>query len=153
MRIESEAPFEITPAPDGVKHAVKGSIQISVFPDVGEVVMKHRIGKRPGIDAESRWLYVNLVDQNVKIYVHGTHVVVAAKELLPTFTTNSREELMETAFKHLRAHKTEKNKYIVDTEHNRNVINTIFEEIEMGVRSSLLAEMNHGSAFPLGKEG
>ena len=151
MRIESEPPFEITNAPDGVKHAVKENIQISVFPDVGEVKMRHKIGMRASV-GESRWLYITLVDKGVNIYIHGTHVVVSEKKLLPTFTTHSREELMETAFKNLRAHKTEKNKYIVDTEGNRHVLNEIFEEIEMGIRSRLLAEMNHGAALPLGVE-
>ena len=152
MRIDSEPPFEITPAPDGVKNAVKGNIQISVFPDVGEVEMKHRIGKRPAADAESRWLYINLVDKNVRIYIHGTHVVVAKAELLPTFRTNSREELMEAVFKNIKPFKTEKNRYVVDTEENRKILDAIFETVEMGIRSRLLAEMNHGAAAPLGEE-
>ena len=114
--------------------------------------MKHRNGKRPEAEAESRWLYIDLVDKDVRIYVHGTHVVVAKAELLPTFTTNSREELMETAFKYIKPHKTEQNRYVVDTEENRHVLNNIFETLEMGVRSRLLAEMNYGAAVPLGKE-
>ncbi len=152
MRIQGDPPFEITNAPDGVKSAVKGHIQVSVFPDVGEVKMKHRIGKRPAADAESRWLYVDLVDKNVRLYVHGTHVVVAEAQLLPTFSTNSREELMELAFKNLRAEKTEKNRYVVDSAHNRKIINDIFEMVELGVRSKLLAEMSFGAAKPLGEE-
>ena len=152
MRIEEAPPFELTVAPDGVKTAVKGHIQVSVFPDVGEVKMKHRRAKRPGIQAESRWLYINLVDKNLRIYVHGTHVVVAEAELLGTFTTNSRTELLELAFKHLKAHKTEKNRYVVDTEKNRKIINDIFEMVELGIKSRLLAEMNHSAAAVLGKD-
>lgn len=146
MRIESESPFEISGAPDGVKTAVKDGIQISIFPDVGEVELKHRIGKRPGIDAESRWLYIDLLDKDVRIYVHGTHVVVAEAELLPTFTTNSREELIEEVFRVMQVGSDKNKRYTVDTEQNRKIITEMMGLCELGVRSRLLAEMNYNAA-------
>jgi len=145
MRIQSEPPFELSGGPDGVKHGVKGHIQVSVFPDVGEVVMKHRVGKRPEWGAESRWLYVHLKDKDLRIYVHGTHVVVSERELLPTFTTNAREELMQQAFKHMVLGSDENKRNTVDTPHNRKVIEGILELCEVGLRSRLLAEVHHGA--------
>ncbi len=146
MRIEGEPPFELSGDSDGTRHAVKGHIQISVFPDVGEIVMKHRVGKRPDIDAESRWLYINLPDKNLRIYIHGTHVVVAERELLPTFSTKSRIELMKLAFKKMRIGSDEKKRNTVDTPQNRRIIEDILEMSEVGTRSRLLAEMTHGAA-------
>ena len=147
MRIQSEPPFELSGSDtEGVQHAVKGHIQVSVLPDVGEVEMKHRVGQRPGIDAESRWLYINLKDKNLRIYVHGTHVVVAEKELLPTFTTNSREELMEHVFKHMKPGSDENKRPTVDTPQNRRIISEVLELSEIGIRSKLLAGMSHGAA-------
>ena len=143
MRITPEPPFEITNAPDRVKHAVKGNIQVSVFPDVGEVEMKHRIGKRPDIEAESRWLCIDLKDKGVNLYVHGTHVVVSEKQLLPTFTTNSLEELMNAAFKALKPDKVQ-NRYVIDTPKNRKILAELFILCETGVRSRLLAEISYG---------
>lgn len=152
MRIDAAAPFEITPAPDGVQHAVKANIQISVFPDVGEVQMKHRMGQRPEADAESRWLFIHLVDKDVKIYVHGTHVVVAEANLLPTFSTNSREEVLNKAFKSFTEGTNERGRRTWNTESNRQILNKAMDFAEMGIRSKILAEVQYAANSVLGKD-
>ena len=151
MRIEAEPPFELTPEPDGTKHAVKDHIQISVHPDLGEVVMKHRVGNRPEAGLQSRWLYVYLKDKDVRIYVNGTHVVVAEAELAPTFTENTHEELANLAFKKMKVGKTEKSIYTMDTEHNRRIVAELFRLGEIGARSRLLAKVNHAAVNVLGE--
>ncbi len=152
MRIEAAAPFELTPAPDGVQHAVKSDIQISVFPDVGEVKMKHRVGQRPQADAESRWLYIHLVDKDIRIYIHGTHVVVAKAELLPTFRTHSKEEATNIAFKSFAEGTDARGRRTWDTENNREVFKKALDLAEMGIRSKILSEVQYAANASLGKD-
>lgn len=82
MKIEPMTPFKIEPEEDGTQHAIHDNIQISVLPDFDNVKIKHRNAVKPFSNGQhTRWLYIKVDD--IKIYVHGTHVVVSKKELNP----------------------------------------------------------------------
>lgn len=138
MFIETDAPFQITPEQDATL-ASQDQIQVSVAHDVGAFKINHRVGSKPHGGQQSRWLHVNLSARGLHIFVRGTHVVVTARDRLPTFDLVTPEQWLDKAMSALRADKDEAGRYVVDTPGNRAVLKELFERVQDAEKNRLLA--------------
>jgi len=145
MFIQTEAPFQITPEQD-CTHAIKDSIQITVTNDVGENTVNHRVGQKPSTGEAERWLHVDLKDKGLHVFVSGTHVVVTAKDRLPTFDLQTPETLMKAAMQAMKADKDDKGRYVVDTAFNRAILTQLFGRVTVAEKNRLFAWVRHAIA-------
>ncbi len=86
MRIDPTPPYALSPRPKGTRNLNQESFQISVLPDCS-CEIKYRNGIHVDLAGDSmrrtRWALLSF-DNGVKIYIHGTHVVITRQDLLPT---------------------------------------------------------------------
>ena len=86
MRIEPGPPFRLIPEPQGTRYFNQDSLQISVLPDC-DCEIKHRNGIHMDLAhvgvRRTRWMPL-ILDNGIRIYIHGTHVVITRQDLLPT---------------------------------------------------------------------
>ena len=147
MQIETCAPFRISKDPDGAQHAVKDAIQITVTADLGDVVLNHRVGTKPDAGPDSRWLHAHLQDHGVHVFVSGTHVVVTAKDYLPTFNDlQTPQELMDEALLYMRPEMDGAGRHVVDTENNRRVLLRLFDLVRDQEQNRVMAWIKHAIA-------
>ena len=142
MQIEPQAPFRISNEKDGTKHAIKNNIQISVFPDVKDVKIKHRVAQKPMANKESRWLYITIGD--LKLYINGTHVLITHEDLVPTFPITEIDEYVEEIIKRLRVTKDEKGRYIVKNPKNKAMVKKVLEVFDLDSRKKALDTLKCG---------
>lgn len=140
MQIQAIPPFAISKDGEGAQHAIKDSIQITVLPDV-DAKITHRYGANPHKQKESRWLHIDCGE--LHIFINGTHVLVSSKDHLPTFDIETPEELVNQAMKYFKIHKAERGNYVFDCDHNRTVLKSLIEQIQVQERNKLLSWMKH----------
>lgn len=152
MKIGEAPPFDLQPDPDGTQHAIKDHIQISILPDAGPAKVNHRKGERPSEGKATRWLHVALEDHGLHIFVHGTHVVVTAKDYSPTFARNDGPSLLAEAFKHLKAEKDERGCYVVDTPGNRRILAKLIDLAGEAEGNRLQTQLRHAMSTIIARE-
>ena len=144
MQFQASPPFELSKDADGAQHAVRAGLAITVTADLPATI-NHRVAQQPQTGNSARWLQIEL-DNGTHIYVDGQHVIVTGEDYRPTFDLLTDDQWLDRAFKHLRAEKDEKGRYVVDTESNRRVLKQLFERVELAQKNRLLAWVRHAMA-------
>lgn len=138
--IQPQPPFALSTDDEGTQHAIRDDIKISVLSDVPAKI-DHLNANRPFQGKAFRWLVIEL-ENNIKIYVHGTHVLVSKKDLVPTFKeSETLDELLEQAFKTMKVEKID-GRYTAKTEFNKKVLEYILDRATSNARLETVSAVN-----------
>lgn len=121
----SSDPFMLT-TEDGVRHAVKGNIKVSVLPDVGEVKMMHKFVFQPLKDSSGVRI-LKMIIGDLKIFVNNDHFVITKKEIYPKLKPFDLDWCVDSLLVHISVDKDEKGRYSIKNEKNAATIRKFVE--------------------------
>lgn len=111
---------------DGVQHAVKDDIKVSILPDVENAEMKHKVIVQPLRDSSGVRILKILIG-DLKIFVNNNHFVITKKELYPKLEACDADWCVENIMKYVSVDKDEKGRYTINNEKNLKTLKNIVE--------------------------
>lgn len=142
--IQAQLPFALSTEDDGTQHAIRENIKVSVLPDV-KANISHRNANRPFQEKAARWLIVKTED-GLNIYIHGTHVVVTKKELIPTFKEEeTAEDLLNEAFRLMKVEKID-GRYTAHTKRNKEILAHALDRVQSNTRRETVGTLMYAKA-------